>query len=169
MFEADIKRKSLDDWRAGISRKFRRRLIVAQEDIRRDWINELNRQRLTFVAQGRWEPLSTEYEKRKTSEYNRGKIPYNSMLKRTGEMLAGYVGGITFEVTKGLVSVAMPYPGDAYDLSAVDFSKNGVPRAGPGTKARAHQEGPRRRPFDVDAFLDIAWDRLNEAMRSAAE
>lgn len=160
MIDIELERKSLDGWTVGISKKFRKNFETATEDIRRDWQAELYRQQQTR-GDGTWAPLSKEYRDRKSAEYRDGKIPYNSTLRRTGVMLAGYVNGISFDRTNTRVEVSMPFPQNVASDGRVAI------------RAKSHQgvigqpRGVPIRSFNIERFKTIATDHVNEAMRKS--
>jgi hypothetical protein len=161
MITVDVNRNSLDQWQAGISRRFRKNLEDAQSQIRQLWIQELYRQQKSR-GDGTWALLNPIYAKRKAREYasNENKdVRYNSILRRTGKMLDGYAKGVQFETTNSRVSVIMPFPSDDARVNL---------------RARSHQgdigqpRGIPIRAFDIEKFKEIALDKFNEAMRKAA-
>ncbi len=108
------------------------------QDIRRDLLIELDNQQKSR-GRGKWESLSAKYAKRKSREYQQGKFPYNSLLKRTGEMVRGYVQSA--EIDEGNLSVTLNYPEGKLGIIAASHQGDiGGPRNMPP------------RPFDIEAL-----------------
>lgn len=158
LFDLEFTRRSLDGWVAGVSRKFRHNLEIAQEEIRRDWQYELIRQSQTS-GYGTWPSLNPKYEARKDKEHASGKFVYNSLLRRTGEMLDGYVDGIEFDLSRTTVFVTMYYP------SNPKVEKYAMSHQGD----IGQPVGVPERPFDLDRFEEIARDRIDDAMERATD
>lgn len=155
MIDFNVNRKSLDDWQAGISRRFRREAEIAQEEVRRLWMAELINQSDTG-GYGEWEELSPSYAKRKQRDYDQGRIAHNTLLRRTGDMIQGYITGITPFITRGIIGVRMPFPEDHTRRRAMVH------------QGEAFAVGVPARPFNVEIFEEIALDIFNEAMSKAA-
>ena len=128
------------------------------DDLRREWGYELYRQQLRFHRGGQWAPLDAGYAKRKAREFGQSssEVRYNTTLRRTGRMLAGYVNGITINTDTSTTEVSMPYPDGEL-----------------GIRARAHQgviprpKGVVARPFDLEGFTQVALDVFTKALNKA--
>lgn len=161
MFDFETPRKGLDDWRTHIYRKFRKELEVAQAEIKRDIGIEIYRQARSR-NDGKWQSLSPTYAKRKKREYADGKFAFNSMLRRTGEMLKGYASSILPTLTKTQVGIEIQYP---------DNAQLGSTNSRVGARAIAHEGGYGNMPersFNKEKFKEIAMKHFNEAMSRAA-
>jgi hypothetical protein len=143
MFDFTFDEDTIKDYGRKFRRYTQKHLEVALNDIKRDWIADLQLQQRTGRSLLGWPPLKPDYAKRKTREYQSGKIPYNSLLRRTGVMLAGYISAVEVDMLN--YTVKMPYP-----------------RGEANTRAKAHQgeigqpKGMPIRPFDIERFYDIA-------------
>lgn len=151
MFKVELNRKSLEGWRAGISRRFVREFNRSQDETSRDWRYEFNRQQASR-GDGTWQSLDPVYAKRKEREY-----PGQLILTRTDTMIPAYY--ITQERTNQTVSVSLNFPRDE-KLETI---------------ARSHQDdnvgqpkGVPPRPFNTEKFIEIAVRNVNEAMKRAA-
>lgn len=155
MFLVSLNRKALDGWALGISKRFRKNLEVAQGQIRQEWQAELYRQSNT-AGDGNWAPLGPVYKERRDKKYPELE---GTMLRRTGEMLEGYVDSITFYTTNTEVSVVMYYP---------QRNSKVLQRA---LENQGEEENPHvpARPFDIGKFQDIAIARFNEAMKKSSD
>lgn len=159
MIDIELQRKSLDEWRVGISKRFRKNAEIAQGEVRQAWQAELYRQQAT-QGDGTWQALNPIYEARRDKKFpqSSGKI-----LSRTGRMLDGYVNGIRFSTTNSTVVVIMPFPPSTIEDRTINV------------RAKTHQGFERGasplpvRAFDIDKFEEIASDIFNAAMRKSAE
>lgn len=130
-------------------------------NIKREWQAEFIRQQRRL--QNVWTPLEKKYGERKTHEYysakgklahgnTSGQVRYNTILRRTGVMLAGYISGI--QIDEGNYSVSIPFPEGAAGVRAK--SHQGVIGLPPGVK--------NIRPWDTDKFVKEAEKQIREAL-----
>ena len=152
LFTVEFDRRSLEDWRAGIHRRFVRNFERAMDETRREWAYEFHRQQES-KGDGTWDDLNPIYEKRKNREY-----PGRLILTRTDMMIPAYE--IESERDNRTVAVSLAFPSDPklnlIAKSHQDFEGVGQP------------EGVPPRPFDLDPFIEIARREVNDAMKRAA-
>jgi len=140
MFDFTFDEDTILDYGRKFRRYTKKHLEIALNDIKRDWIADLQYQRSNGIALLGWPQLNEDYDIRKNREYGTG---FNNMLYRTGEMLEGYISGVEVDMFNHTVN--MPYP-----------------RGRAGIRARSHQgeigqpKGVPERPFDIERFYDIA-------------
>jgi len=158
MFNFEVNTKDLNRFKEYNTRLLNKNIASANDDIRRDWAYELDRQQRSFHRSSVWPPLSPEYDARKRREHAQpgSEVKYVSTLRRTGKMLSGYIEGINPVRNAGISGIEILFPaGDA------------------GVRAKAHQGATGRplgvplRPFKVEAFQEIAVERYNKAIKDS--
>lgn len=157
-----VNRKSLDDWKAGISRNFRNALTESEHIIEREWSYELERQSSENESDGWWHELEQlEYEPRKNRKW-----PANvgNILQASGDLFAAYKSGIRSNISNAVVGCTINLPdtdgpkGEKLRLIAeVHEGRRGLPK------------GLEPRPFNTEPFFEIALAEFNRAMTKATE
>ena len=147
MFDFTVDTKSLNKFRDKFIGSIGENMSQALDNIRVEWGYTLHKQQLRFHRNGNWVELSPAYKARKDKEFkSRAKTEarYNTMLRRTGKMLKGYVEGMHIDIVNN--KIEMPYS-DRY--------------------ARAHQLGYGNlpaRPFEVEEFHQVAVNEFKKAI-----
>lgn len=124
--------------------------------IKREWQAEFVRQHNRL--QKTWTPLEKKYASRKLYQFRKGKIPHNTILKRTGTMMAGYINGIRIDDVN--YNVSIPFPSGRGKRSGKIIvrarSHQGVIPLPPGVKDT--------RKFELDKFAVIARREIRRAL-----
>lgn len=156
MFKFQVNEQSLDKLVLRLFNNIDKNLEQARSEIRTEWGREIYRQQLEFHRSSVWPALNPAYQARKTRELG---WP-GTTLRKTGEMLRGYVNGIRTNASfpDGSDGVSMPFPAGEAEI-----------------RAKAHQGvigqpvGMPKRPFDVDRFHTIAVDKYKEAIKKSLD
>lgn len=155
MFTFEVDDASL----TAFGRRFRaaklKNVTKALEDIKREYQYEFLRQQANNTRSGRWAPLSVAYFIRKEREYSDPDFPevrYLSLLRRTGEMLEGYVQGVMIDNNRYTVTANFPARPDLRKRAKSHQGVIGLPKGGVA------------RPFNLQRFDAIAKKIMKDAL-----